>query len=46
MKMQEIQEIETTNALLKNAGYPANSLAIPELCEVLAVDGMMASNSG
>jgi hypothetical protein len=43
---QEIQEIETTNAKLKKAGYPGNSLTAAELCELLGVDGIMTSNYG
>ncbi len=43
---QEIQEIETTNAKLRKAGYPGNSLTTAELCEVLGVDGIMTSNYG
>ena len=42
--MQEIQEVETTNALLKKAGYPVNPLTSAELCSVLRVDGIMTSN--
>ena len=41
---QEIQEVETTNALLKKAGYPENPLTSAELCSVLGVDGVMSSN--
>jgi hypothetical protein len=41
---QEIQEVETTNALLKKAGYPDNPLTSAELCSVLGVDGIMTSN--
>lgn len=41
---QEIQEVETTNALLKKVGYPANPLTTAELCNVLGVDGIMSSN--
>jgi len=41
---QEIQEIETTNAKLKKAGYPENPLSTVELCSVLGVDGIMKSN--
>lgn len=41
---QEIQEIETTNAKLKKAGYPENPMTTAELCEVLGVDGIMSSN--
>lgn len=43
---QEIQEIGTTNAKLKKAGYPENPLTTAELCEVLGVDGIMTSNYG
>jgi hypothetical protein len=43
---QEIQEVVTTNALLKKAGYPENPLTTAELCEVLGVDGIMTSNFG
>jgi hypothetical protein len=42
--IQELQEVETTNALLKKAGYPENPLTSAELCQVLGVDGIMASN--
>jgi hypothetical protein len=41
---QEIQETETTNAILKKAGYPEILLTTAELCEVLKVDGIMTSN--
>lgn len=43
---QEIQEIETTNAKLKKAGYPENPLTTTELCELLGVDGLITSNYG
>jgi hypothetical protein len=43
---QDIQEVVTTNAILKKAGYPVNPLTIVELCEVLGVDGIMTSNFG
>jgi hypothetical protein len=43
---QEIQEVETTNAILKKAGYPENPLTTAELSEVLGVDGIMTSNFG
>jgi len=42
--LQEMQEIETTNAKLNKAGYPATPLTTAELCEVLGVDGIMTSN--
>lgn len=41
---QEIQEIESTNALLQKAGYPENPLTNAELCKVLGVDGIITSN--
>ncbi len=41
---QEIQEIETTNAKLKKAGYPETPLTNAEICGVLGVDGIMTSN--
>ena len=40
----EIQDIETTNAKLKNAGYPEKVFTPEELCEILGVDGTMGSN--
>ena len=43
---KEIQDIETTNAKLKKAGYPENPLTTAELCEVLGVDGIMTSSFG
>jgi hypothetical protein len=43
---QEVQDIETTNAKLKKAGYPENPLTTEELCETLGVDGIIASNYG
>ena len=43
---QEIQEVVTTNAILKKAGYPENPLTTAELCEVLGVDGILTSNFG
>ena len=41
---QEIQEIGTTNAKLKKAGYPETPLTTAELCDVLGVDGIITSN--
>jgi hypothetical protein len=43
---KEIQEIETTNALLQKAGYPETRMTTAELCEALGVDGIMSSNFG
>lgn len=40
----EIQDIETTNAKLRNAGYPEKALTSKELCEILGVDGTLGSN--
>lgn len=40
----EIQDVETTNAKLKKAGFPENALTPYELCEILGVDGIMSSN--
>ena len=40
----EIQNIETTNAILKKLGYPENPMVIDELCSVLGVDGIITSN--
>jgi hypothetical protein len=41
---QEIQDLETTNAMLKKAGYPEIPLTTSELCQTLSVDGIMSSN--
>lgn len=40
---KEIQQIETTNAILKKVGYPENPLTTKELCNALGVDGIMHS---
>jgi len=40
----EVQDVETTNALLRNAGYPEKALTTAELCEILGVDGTLGSN--
>lgn len=40
----EIQDVETTNAKLKNAGYPEKALTSEELCKILGVDGTLGSN--
>lgn len=40
----EIQDIETTNAKLKNAGYPEKAFTTAEFCEILGVDGTLGSN--
>lgn len=41
---QQIQELETTNARLKKAGYPETAMTAAEMCEVLGVDGILTSN--
>jgi hypothetical protein len=41
---QEIQDIETTNALLKKAGYPDTPLTTAEICQTLGVDGLIVSS--
>lgn len=41
---QEIQDIETTNAKLKKAGFPETPLTLAEMCDVLKVDGLISSN--
>ncbi|OFX63179.1 MAG: hypothetical protein A2066_06750 [Bacteroidetes bacterium GWB2_41_8] len=40
----EIQDVETTNAKLKNAGFPEKAFTSDELCEILGVDGTLGSN--
>ncbi len=41
----EIQDVETTNAKLKKAGYfDDNPMAPNEICEALGVDGVITSN--
>ena len=42
--VQEILELETTNAKLERAGYPDTTLTTKELCQVLGVDGILTSN--
>ncbi len=42
--MQEIQDVETTRALLSKAGYPDNAFSSKEICEILHVDGIVRSN--
>jgi hypothetical protein len=41
---QEIQDIETTNAILKQHGYPEKLFTSNELCDILGVDGILKSN--
>jgi hypothetical protein len=43
---QEIQDVVTTNAILKKTGYPENPLTTVQLCEALGVDGILTSNFG
>lgn len=40
---QQIQDISSTNALLKKAGYPEKPLTREEICSVLGVDGLLSS---
>jgi hypothetical protein len=41
----EIQDVETTNAKLSNAGFKNGQLLTPiEMCKILGVDGIMTSN--
>jgi hypothetical protein len=41
----DIQDVETTNVMLKRAGHsPDNPLTPTEMCEVLGVDGLLTSN--
>lgn len=41
----EIQDVETTNARLANAGFNEGNLLTPvDLCNILGVDGIMTSN--
>jgi hypothetical protein len=41
----EIQDVETTNARLANAGFNNGQLLTPiEMCNILGVDGIMTSN--
>ena len=43
---QEIQDVETTNALLEKAGYPTEPLTANDMCGILGVDGIITSNFG
>jgi hypothetical protein len=41
----ELQDVETTNAKLANAGYNEGKVLTPvEMCNILGVDGIMTSN--
>jgi len=40
----DIQDIETTNAILITAGYPETLITDAKLCELLGVDGILVSN--
>jgi hypothetical protein len=42
--LQEIQEPESTNAILFNAGYPNKAFTPTQLCEILGVDGILSAN--
>lgn len=41
---QSLQDIETTNAKLKQAGYPAKTLTKEEICQLLGVDAVISSH--
>ena len=41
----ELQDVETTNVILANAGFYEGKLLTPgEMCKILGVDGIMTSN--
>lgn len=40
----EVQDLQTTNAMLAKAGYPNNMLTTAEICQNLGVDGIITSN--
>lgn len=40
----DIQDVDNTNSTLAKAGYPATALSPAEICQVLGVDGIIASN--
>ncbi|GIZ15381.1 hypothetical protein [Capnocytophaga catalasegens] len=40
----QMQDIETTNAKLKQAGYPEKTLTKEELCQILDVDALVSSH--
>lgn len=43
--MVEVQDVETTNAKLANAGFNDGTLLTPiDMCYILGVDGIMTSN--
>jgi len=41
---QEIQMVETTNAILQKAGYPEEPMTPGQMCDLLNVDAVMGSN--
>ncbi len=41
---QEILDVETTNAKLRQAGFPETPMSPSQMCEILEVDGVIASN--
>lgn len=41
--IQEVQDIQTTNAKLKKAGYPEKELTKAEICTILGVDAVLGS---
>lgn len=40
----EVQDLQTTNARLQQAGYPEKMLTTAQICEALGVDGLISSN--
>ena len=42
----EILDIETTNAMLEEAGFNDKTIAPKQLCEILGVNGVLTSNFG
>lgn len=40
----EIMDLQNTNAILQQAGYPEKMLTIAQMCEILKVDGIITSS--
>lgn len=40
----EVQDLQTTNARLQQAGYPEQMLTTAQICEALGVDGLISSS--
>ena len=40
----EIQDLQTTNAKLRQAGFPESLLTVNQMCEALGVDGIISSD--